>query len=84
LKQRSKYREDSLGDVRKKNIGKCLRLSSKYRENCPTDTDGTVFRTDQQTTTSHEMKFRKSETVCLSVCHSPTSLVFFTYYLQTG
>ena len=68
---------------KEKNIGKRSKLSSKYRENCPSDTDGTVFRTDQKTTTSHEMKFRKSETRP-SVCHSPTSLVFFTRHLQTG
>ena len=64
------------GRRQKKKIGKRLTLSSTYRENCPSNTDGTVFRTDINTTTSHEMKFRKSETR-LSVCLS----VFLSVYL---
>jgi hypothetical protein len=43
-------------------IGKCSKLSSTYRDKCPSDTEGTVCRADQKATTRHKMKFRKSET----------------------
>jgi hypothetical protein len=50
------------GRRQKKSIVKFVMLSLKYRENSPSNTDGTVFGTDQKTTACHEMKFRKSET----------------------